>query len=198
MRNFNFIKGIFIGIAKIVPGFSGAVLMMSFNLYDKAIIAITTFFDDVRNNFLFLLRLCVGIIIGIVFFSNVIAFFIKNYYVYTYMFFIGLIFGGVPVIKSKFDMNLKNIFILLLSFFIIIVLSLFKGESHYVVQHNIFDIFVFFISGLLEALGTVVPGISSTALLMMFGVYSYYINVISHLFLKSFVVLFFLLLLLVY
>ena len=57
MRDFIFVKGIIVGIAKVIPGFSGAVLLISFNLYDRAIGAITHFFSDFRRNFYFLLRL---------------------------------------------------------------------------------------------------------------------------------------------
>ena len=77
----NFLKGIIIGVAKIIPGLSGAVLMISFNLYDKAICAITNFFDDVKGNFLFLFNLGLGIGLGIVGFSRVLSYFIVNYYV---------------------------------------------------------------------------------------------------------------------
>ena len=47
------IKGILVGIAKIVPGFSGAILMISFGLYDKTIEAITNFFVHPKKNFSF-------------------------------------------------------------------------------------------------------------------------------------------------
>ena len=80
MRISYILKGIIIGVGKIIPGFSGSVVMISFGLYDKAILAITNFFKDVKNNGLFLLNLGIGIIIGIVLFSNVINYFISNYY----------------------------------------------------------------------------------------------------------------------
>ena len=70
------IKGILVGIAKIVPGFSGAILMISFGLYDKTIEAITNFFVHPKKNFSFLFFLCIGIMIGIVLFSRVISYFL--------------------------------------------------------------------------------------------------------------------------
>ena len=75
-----FLKGILIGVAKIIPGLSGSVLMISFNLYDKAIDSITNFFKDIKANFLFLANLSIGIIIGIVIFSNILNYFINNYF----------------------------------------------------------------------------------------------------------------------
>ena len=50
MKSLNFVKGVIIGIAKIIPGLSGAVLMMSFNLYDKALLAITNILHNRKIN----------------------------------------------------------------------------------------------------------------------------------------------------
>ena len=72
MNGYLLIKGIIIGIAKIVPGFSGAVLMISFQLYDRAIHAITNFFSNWKENFWFLLSLGTGVLIGVIWFSRVI------------------------------------------------------------------------------------------------------------------------------
>ena len=77
------LKGIIVGVAKIIPGLSGAVLMISFNLYDRAIDSIVNFFSDVRKNLRFVINFGIGVLIGIIFFSNVINYFISNYYVYT-------------------------------------------------------------------------------------------------------------------
>ena len=187
MRHFNFIKGIIIGIAKIIPGLSGSVLMLSFNLYDKAISAITNFFDDVKNNFFFLLELCLGILVGIVLFSKILVFLLKNYYLYTMSFFIGLIFGGVPIVFKNFSRNKLNIMISFLSFGFVTLLSIIPFHYTYSVHYTFSDFIIFFFAGILEAVGTVVPGISSTALLMLIGIYSYYITSISHLFSFSFI-----------
>ena len=186
MKYINFFKGILIGIAKIIPGFSGAVLMMSFNLYDKSIEAITNFFDDVKGNFIFLLNIGLGVIVGISLFSGVIYYFIEHYYLYTYMFFIGLILGGVPVISRKISYNKRNFMFIIISFLVVFLLSILNFNYQYIPNGNFYDVFIFFIAGFLEALGTIVPGISSTALLMLIGVYKYYIMTMSHLFIGKY------------
>ena len=182
MNILEILKGIFIGIAKIIPGLSGAVLMISFNLYDRAIDAITNFFSDVKNNFLFLFNLGVGVVIGIVFFSNILNYFIDNYYAYTTSLFIGLILGGVPVIWKSVGKDRINYLFMALSFILMFVLSIFNINNNYILKNNLIDIFVFFISGVLEAIGAVVPGISSTALLMIMGIYNIYIDILSNLY----------------
>lgn len=176
------IKGIFIGIAKIIPGFSGAILMISFNLYDRAILAITCFFENPKKNFCFLANLGLGIIIGIVVFSKIIIFFLEHYYVYTTALFIGLILGGIPILQTKFTRNKTNSLILILSFFIMFILSIANINNNYLIKNNYIDILVFFLSGILEAIGTILPGISATALLMLVGIYDSYITILSNAF----------------
>ena len=129
------IKGIFIGIAKIIPGLSGAVLMISFNLYDKAIESITTFFENPKKNFIFLFNLGFGIILGIVLFSKLLYFFITNYYLYTTSLFLGLIIGGIPVIIKKVPKSNKYFTTTLISFFLIFSLSFISSTGDYILKY---------------------------------------------------------------
>lgn len=173
------IKGIIIGIAKIIPGLSGAVLMISFNLYDRAIESITCFFSNPKKNFIFLANLGFGIVLGIVLFSKILVFFVTNYYLYTTSLFLGLIMGGLPVIYKKVPKMCKYFVLVLISFILIFSLSFISNNSDYVLKNTYIDLIYFFIAGILEAVGTVIPGISATALLMLIGVYNYYLVILS-------------------
>ena len=46
-----FIKGFIIGIGKIIPGVSGALLAINFKVYERAIEAIVNFFDDWKKKY---------------------------------------------------------------------------------------------------------------------------------------------------
>lgn len=177
----NILKGIIIGIAKIIPGLSGTVLMISFNLYDKAIEAITSFFDNPKNNFWFLFKLFVGVMIGVVFFSKLVSYFISNYYLYTISLFIGLILGGVSVIKREINGKRSSYILMLISFLGMLWFSFANFTNVYILKNSVIDILVFLLAGLLEAIGTILPGVSSTALLMIIGIYPYYIEILSNL-----------------
>ena len=177
----NILKGIIIGIAKIIPGLSGTVLMISFNLYDRAIEAITSFFDNPKNNFIFLFKLFIGVVIGVVFFSKIVSYFINNYYLYTISLFIGLILGGISVIKKEIKNKKSNYALMFISFLIMLWFSFSNFANVYVIKNSVVDILVFLLAGFLEAIGTILPGISSTALLMIIGVYPYYIKILGNL-----------------
>lgn len=173
-----FFKGIIIGVGKVVPGVSGAVLAVILKVYDKGINAIVNFKSDIKNNIKFLLCIGIGIFIGVILFSKIIVFMLSNYYVYTMLLFIGLIIGGIPSIVKEIDKRNYKYFIITL--ILITLINLFNINNNYVVKNNYVDYLVFFLGGLLEALGTVVPGLSSTALLLIIGIYDDVIISISN------------------
>jgi len=174
------LKGILIGICKVIPGVSGSVIAIFMGIYDKAIDCISNFFDDFYNNLLFLVNVGIGVIIGIVFFSKILLILFDNYYVYVMMLFIGLIMGGCISIYKCSDRNRCGYFYLVLGFVIMGLFSSFSGDSQYIAKGGIIDFFVYFLGGILEGFGTVIPGISSTALLMIMGIYSRYLDVIAN------------------
>ena len=47
------LKGIIIGIGKIIPGVSGSMLAISMGIYQKMIDSVNNFFKDIKSNFLF-------------------------------------------------------------------------------------------------------------------------------------------------
>jgi putative membrane protein len=66
------IKGIIIGIGKIIPGLSGSMLAISMGIYQKLINSINNFFEDIKGNFYFLFNVFLGVSISIIFFSKTI------------------------------------------------------------------------------------------------------------------------------
>ena len=162
------IKGLIIGLAKVMPGVSGAILAISMGVYDKGINAITRFFDNIKENIKFLFFIGIGIIFAIMLVSNIVYFLLNNYYVITMLFFMGLIFGSTPKIISKVDKSIKGIMISFITFIIITLLTNLNINNNSVSN----SIIIYLISGLIDAFGMVVPGISSTALLMVIGTYN--------------------------
>lgn len=178
------LKGFIIGIGKIIPGVSGALLAISFNVYDKLINSITNFFDNKKDNFIFLSNLGIGIILGIILFSKIIIYLLNNYYLYTTFFFVGLILGGIIPLTKNISKNKKNILLIVVSLTIIIILSILNTNNNYILKNNFIDTLYFIYAGFLEAIGTVIPGVSATALLMLSGLYDIVISSIGNINLK--------------
>ena len=175
------LKGFIIGIGKIVPGVSGAMLAITLGVYDKAIQAFTGFTSDIKKNFKYLLLLGIGIISSIIVFSKIINYFYNNHYIPTMLFFMGLIIGGIPGLINKTSYNYRNIIITSVSFLIVTILSFSFINNTYMLKGNFVDYIILFIGGITEAFSSIVPGISGTALFMVMGIYNIVIEMLANL-----------------
>lgn len=173
-----FIKGIIIGIGKVIPGVSGAVLAIILKVYDEGINKIVNIFKEPKKNIPYLLIIGTGILLGILIFSNIINYALNNYYAITMLFFIGLIIGGIPSILK--EVNKKDYIISLIILIIFTIISLININNNYILKNNFIDYIIFFIGGIIETCGTVIPGLSSTALLLILGIYNKIIESISN------------------
>lgn len=109
MHNFlGIIYGVVFGIANIIPGVSGGTMLVIFGCYDKVCGALSLDFKEIKKNIKFLIFFGIGAALGIVGFSNIISLLFDKFPTETYMFFIGLILGSIPLIirsatvKEKF------------------------------------------------------------------------------------------------
>ena len=100
--------GAVFGVANVIPGVSGGTMLVAFGCYDKVCGALALDFKEIKKNIKFLIFFAIGAALGIVGFSNIITWFFERFPTETYMFFIGLILGSIPLIirnatvKEKF------------------------------------------------------------------------------------------------
>lgn len=175
----NIIKGFIIGIGKIIPGLSGAILAILMGVYDKSIYYINNYKNNKKESIKYLFPIGTGIFLAIFFFSRLINTLLNKYYLLTMMFFGGLIIGTIPSIYK--EIKKSDFYLCFISLIIFSFLSIVSIRNTYTIQNNFIDYFMFFLSGLIEALGTIVPGVSSTSLLMLIGTYKIIISSIGSL-----------------
>lgn len=179
------IKGIIIGIGKIIPGVSGSLLAISLGIYEKAIESMINIFKNPQKNILFLGKIGLGILISIIFFSKLILYCLNNYYLYTMLFFIGLMLGNVPSsLKIIKQAKKKDIIYLLLSLLLVYIIYKFKSPIIYSPNISLKNFIIVFILGITDAVTMIVPGISGTALFMMLNCYHFIMDLFSNLFSK--------------
>lgn len=184
----NFIRGIVIGIAGIMPGLSGAVIAMIFGIYNDMICAVGNFFKDIKHNILFLLPILSGIAVGFVVFSNAQKMLLEKYPFYSIMAIIGLIIGTVPILLrdshiEKFKLSYGITFAIALS---VGIFMAFANDSKIDVQNRILElnfenILSLAVIGFIMAGSHIVPGISGTVILMSIGSYGIMLNTIANL-----------------
>ena len=182
----NYIKGILIGAGAIIPGISSGVLCVIFGIYEKLLNSILNFFKDWKQNIKFLTPFAFGGLTGIIIFSNIILFFFERYPEITSFTFIGLILGCIPSIfkicNSKEKFRLHYIMFFIVSFIVALLLiflenSLSSNIGIYYGDNYSFEFLL--LAGFLMSIGVVVPGISSTVILMLLGVYETYLYAVS-------------------
>lgn len=181
----NCAKGIALGAGAILPGVSSGVLCVIFGIYEKLLDSFLNFFSDIRKNFKFLFPILVGVFIGAVFFSNILNYLFTNFPIQTKSIFIGLILGGIPSLIKEANKNGNFKLHYLLYTFIALLIGLgsaFLENYISVSTSSTFSFAYLVLCGFLMSVGVVVPGVSSTIILMLLGCYSVYITSVSSLY----------------
>lgn len=174
-----FLKGILIGIGKIIPGVSGSMIAISLGLYEKMIYSLSHIMKNFKEHFLFLFKIGLGMLVAIILISKLILISLNNYFLPTMLLFIGLIVGGLPsIIKiAKQKRNRLNILILLIPFFFFLILDIITKNVDIDIELNIINALWL---GIIEAFTMIIPGISGTAIMIMLGVYEEILEMFSN------------------
>ena len=179
---FDFLKGIIVGIGNILPGFSGGVMAVSFNVYDKIIHALTHFFKTPFKVIKDIWALAFGIGLGIVISLFGIKLLLDNFPIPTIFFFTGLIVGSIPNIYDKTksdDLEVKKLIAFLLGLGLVIgflIFSIVYKESSTGVVIGVVDlkqIIILFFVGIIAAATMIIPGVSGSLVLLAIGYYNY-------------------------
>ena len=183
----DFLKGIIIGIANIMPGFSGGIMAVSFNVYDRIISAVSNFSPSPSR----LLRMF-GRLLWAGFgnrardFGN--FFLLDKFPIPTVMLFIGLIVGSIPTIFEKVKAkkySVSQIIAFFAGIVFIVSVPLFAKERVLLVQEiDLGLVITLFFLGIVAAATMVIPGVSGSLILLAFGYYIYIVALVKD-FLKA-------------
>lgn len=163
--------GIIIGTASVTPGLSGGIIAVSLGIYTAVIDNLVNIRKNFKQSILYLTPLIIGALIGVVVFGLIMSPLLKNYEISVIYLFLGLVLGSLPsFFKEAAPGGFRPVFILpmLISFtagmFLSGAISL-NGNS---VDMNFLT---YIISGVIFSIGMIIPGISSSFLLLQMGVY---------------------------
>ena len=183
----NILKGIFIGAGAIVPGVSSGVLCVIFGIYEKLLDAVLNFFKDIKQNIKFLFPIALGVGIGVLLFSNILNYLLYEFPIQTKSIFIGLIIGTIPSlikeVNEKETFKPQNVIYLLIALAIGIITVVLENRMHITTNLDNISIMYLVMCGVIMSVGIVVPGVSSTIILMLLGVYSVYLQSVANLYL---------------
>jgi len=183
----NFIGGILIGIANIIPGVSGGTIIVILGLFDKVMEAISNIFKikisfkDRMNSLLFILQIGIGLLVGLVGFAKVLEFLFVKFEIQTLFLFAGLIIASIPMLKKQEMENkkIKPLYFILGILLIGIIAYLNPGEKSNIVELETLLSTKLTLAYLLSLVGIgaiagatmIFPGISGSMVLLVTGKY---------------------------
>ena len=172
-----FLSGILIGIGCILPGVSGGVMAISFGLYRPALDALMTFLRNTGAKLRFLLPIALGGGIGLVIGAQVLAGLMTHSPELMLFLFMGFILGGVPDLWREVQTPLRSRIVwILLGVLFTLPLALPGAAGTAVSQLSPVQCFL---TGLLEGAGTIIPGVSTSMVLIRLGWYGAYRHTLS-------------------
>ena len=181
-------------LADSVPGVSGGTIAFILGFYDDFVNSLNNVISNDKtdrvNALKFLAKIGIGWIIGfilsVLFITNI---FEKNIYEISCLF-LGFIISSIPLIiysERKTLVNNKRIFaFLIVGIIVVATMTYFNpltggGQSLSIKLENLNLVFIayIFISGMIAISAMVLPGISGTTILLIFGLYAPILNAVK-------------------
>lgn len=184
-----FLKGIFIGGSMLVPGVSGGTMAMALGLYHKLISAVAGIRKKFRESLSVLLPFALGGVVGVVLLSLPLEYLLEKYPLPVMYFFVGSIMGGVPLMfKKAYEFTdrkrfeLRDLICILLGAALPIavdLISLGGNAAPFFEIEGAFGALLCLPIGVLCAVSLILPGISTSYMLLVFGAYDRLLSALS-------------------
>ncbi|HFD6379766.1 TPA: DUF368 domain-containing protein [Staphylococcus aureus] len=175
----NILKGFAMGTSDLVPGVSGGTIALLLGIYNQFIASISGIFSRrFWPSFTFLIPIIIGMLLAMGSLSNLFNYLLSQHHIPTMFFFGGLIIGIVPYLLKisnyKTSFTTKHYMMVIAGIAILIVITLMNnGDKHAgeTLTLSTSLIIKYFIAGMCASSAMLLPGISGSFILLVFGVY---------------------------
>lgn len=183
------IKGMALGMAFVIPGFSGGTMAVILKIYNQLLNAISLNIEKLKKNIGFLLTLGVGLLLGIFGTSVILSSLFENFPVPTKLTLVGIVLGSLPMIwkegTSEHSFKPVNIIPFLLAFGVMVIMFFLENADAAQVaietELSIGLAVKLFFGGIVAAFSMIIPGISGSLMLTIMGLYETAITAIKDL-----------------
>lgn len=166
------IEGIVVGFGAILPGISGGTLCVAFGMYRPLIETLSSLKSGIKKHGFMLGVFLFGIAVGFIGLSGIAAVLLEKNTVSVTCAFIGFILGTFPKLwrDAGAKERKKSSYAALVICFVVMlgILALFKTKLSLTVEPGFLG---YLLCGVLWGLSFIVPGLSSSSLLLFFGLY---------------------------
>lgn len=175
----NILKGFGMGTSDLIPGVSGGTIALLLGIYDDFISSVSGLFSKrFWPSFKFLLPILLGMGLAIALLSNLFNYLLSYHEIPTMFFFTGLIIGIIPYLlkTSNFKQmfKTKHYLMILIGIIILVIITLLNnGDKHSgeTLTLSLSLIIKYFIAGMFASSAMLLPGISGSFMLLVFGAY---------------------------
>lgn len=174
----NVLKGAVIGIANAIPGVSGGTMMVIMKVFDRLMGAITLNIKKLKENFVFLLTIFIGLAIGVLMSAFVLDYCFTNFYVQTQFFFMGVVLGSLPMIykAGTEDSKFKPVHFIPFLAGLAVIIAVTVVSMNIDPQPGSSDMnagkFIYYVVALIiSAAAMIMPGLSGSLVLLILGGY---------------------------
>lgn len=178
----NFINGFCMALADSVPGVSGGTVAFILGFYDKFIVSLDDIFRGNKKEkldaFKYLFKLMIGWGIGFILAVLFLSSLFESHIYEMSSLFIGFIIFAIPLVIKEEITNIKgkyhNLIFLVLGMilvFLITYLNRASGNTFNIDTLNIGTIIYVFLAAMVAISAMILPGISGSTLLLIFGIY---------------------------
>lgn len=180
----NAIRGFCMALADSVPGVSGGTIAFLLGFYDKFIGSLNDIFygkmQEKKQAIIFLLKIGLGWIIGFSLAATVLANMFTTQIYDMSSLFIGFILFAIPIViyeeKDSLKGKYKNIIFLVLGIIFVVAVTMLNpvngnGISVDIANINVGLVVYVFLAAMIAISAMVLPGISGSTLLLIFGLY---------------------------
>lgn len=180
---YDILRGVGIGIAFIIPGFSGGSVAAILGVYERLVGAVADIFKHFKTSVLTLLPILIGMLIGIAALIFPIQWGLHHYPIPTVTLFVGLAIGGIPSVTEKMK-GAKFSWQYALALFIPLLAAtalcfLPHAGEVYLFSLNAGGYLLLILIGIVGSCALVIPGISGSMLLLIFGYYNPIVELIT-------------------
>lgn len=179
----NLIQGFSMALADSVPGVSGGTVAFVLGFYDKFINSLNTLISrkkDKKSSISFLIKLGIGWVIGMAIASLILSNLFETHIYQVSSLFIGFIIFAIPLIikeeKQNIEGKYKNLIFTIIGIIIVSAITYFNpqtgSETSIDITNLNFGLAIYvFVAGMIAISAMILPGISGSTLLLIFGLY---------------------------
>ncbi len=180
---FRMLCGFFLGVSVVAPGVSTSVMAVIMGIYRELIEIISNPFKNFKRNVLYILPMGLGAVLSVLLLIQGFTFLFDNYPTQFSLLFVGLVAGGLPYIFKQANtkrLSVREIAAILLAFAAAATVGFF-GRGLAVEAANT-SLLYLCLAGLVSGVASMMPGMSVSVVLMLFGVYNHLLKTAAMLF----------------